>query len=65
MTRAEEARADGEDHLAHAILRDLNRELERVAHPGTPCPRCGHGFRWPGELEAHVRAVHWRDEGVA
>jgi hypothetical protein len=60
-TRALEALNDGETVLAVQILAGLARELETaiVGAPGIQCGNCGLRFDWPGQLEHHMRFVHW------
>jgi hypothetical protein len=59
-TRTLEALNDGETVLALQI-RSLAHDLETaiVGAPGIRCGNCGLSFDWPGQLEHHMRFVHW------
>jgi hypothetical protein len=61
-----ELKAPGE---AHAVLRDLVAELRfaetmTAAPANSTCPTCSISFRWPGELDHHLRVVHDRREAA-
>jgi hypothetical protein len=57
-TRACEALDDGDVQLATRTLENLARNLEDALRPRARrprCPHCGLRFRWPGELDHHLR----------
>lgn len=62
-----EAIADGDTQFATSLLEDLEREL-RDQRPNRRyrCPNCGNTYRWPGELDHHLRfATCWQRPGKA
>jgi hypothetical protein len=66
IVRAREALEDGDVVFAAAILFDLEEDLAGdVAHVYTSkslaSPRCPTSFRWPGELDHHLRFVHFAE----
>jgi hypothetical protein len=65
IVRAREALEDGDGDFAAQILADLEYELGGLRNPlrSFPCPQCGLGFPWPGDLDTHMRFVHF-DEPV-
>jgi hypothetical protein len=56
-----EALSDGDAVLAEQILTGLAYELETelIDAPGVRCDNCGLRFDWPGQLDHHLRTVHW------
>jgi hypothetical protein len=71
IVRAREALEVGDVGLAAAILFDLEEDVasdraladsasrhERFVHA---CPHCATSFRWPGELDHHLRFAHFAE----
>jgi hypothetical protein len=59
--RALEALSDGDAVHAEQILASLARELETalIRARGVRCGNCGLRFDWPGQLDEHMRSVHY------
>lgn len=56
IINAAEALEDGDSAYALAVLRALDETPARTIG----CPRCYLRFRWPGELDHHLRFGHLR-----
>ena len=53
-----DALRDGDARLVEAILLDVVGG-EGTAAPELACPVCGIDCRYPGQLDNHLRVVHW------
>lgn len=59
VARLREALSDGDMDFLSRGLADLERDVRPAARRGIACPVCPRSrFRWPGELDAHVRLHH-------
>lgn len=67
LIAAREALAAGDVLFAIRLLEDLERDLRCLAKPRRHrCLNCGNAYRWPGELDHHLRfADCWQRPGKA
>jgi hypothetical protein len=55
IVHAREALEDGDEQLARTLLEGL---LNEPSVPARRCGLCGLRFRFPGDLDAHIRVSH-------